>query len=196
MRGRISVGGVVVGAACGPLPSVDLRSAGEGLYARAVAAPPFSGPRSRGNVEACNTKPHQRGFALLVLKTPRIGPGTGGTTTALLHTTVACHACACHLGAGVGGLGCGRRPPFAVASTCAREHRVDGSTRAGQIRCPASVGPENVPRATCPRATSARTTRRATATRQKRTLVSMASCIAGRVKRSGVTDVSADSPCS
>jgi hypothetical protein len=144
----------------GPKRSVDFRSACPGFDARATAAPPYCGPRSRGTVADCNARPRQHGFALDASGTPRMGPAPGGTTAALLPLSVACHAFACHTGAGAGGLGYGRRPPFAVFPTCTREHGVDGATPAGPIRCPASVGPENVPRAACPRCTLAGTSRR------------------------------------
>jgi hypothetical protein len=144
----------------GPKRSVDVRFACPGFDARAAAAPPFSGPRSRGSVEACNPLPRQHRFALQSTRTPRMGPAPRGTTAALLPLSAACHAFACHSGSGAGGLGYGRRPPFAVSPTCTREHGVDGTTPAGHRRCPASVGPENVPRATCPRATLVHPSRR------------------------------------
>ncbi len=157
-------------------------SACEGLHARAAAAPPGSGPRSRGTVEARNANPHQNGFAMHWLRTPRMGPAPGGTTATLLRTSVTCHAFACP-GAGAGGLGYGRRPPFAVSSTCTRGHGVDGATRARHRECPASAGPENVPRATCPFATSACTTARTAATGPKAVLHTASAFRISRVAR-------------
>ena len=84
-----------------PRLSVSVRSACPGFHARATAAPPFSGPRSRGNVVTCKPMPRQRGFALDASGTPRMGPAPGGTTAALLPLSVACYACACcHSSAG------------------------------------------------------------------------------------------------
>ena len=40
---------------------------------------------------------------------PRMVPAPGGTTTALMHPGMTCHAFAWHVGAGAGGLGHGRR---------------------------------------------------------------------------------------
>ena len=80
---------------------MSVRSACPGFHARATAAPPFSGPRSRGNVVTCKPMPRQRGFALDASGTPRMGPAPGGTTAALLPLSVACYACACcHSSAG------------------------------------------------------------------------------------------------
>ncbi len=94
---------------CGPLRTVDVVLACRRRGGRATAAPPFSVPRSRGTVANCNAQPRQHSFARLALRTSRIGPAPGGTTAALLHPQVACHAVPCHPGVGAGGLGYGRR---------------------------------------------------------------------------------------
>ena len=114
MPGRTEMKRVVWGgegwSAFGSKLPVHSRSAGQRLDARAAAAPPFSGPRSRGTLAACNAQPHQHRCALQSLRGPRMGPAPRGTTAPLLHLTVACDAFACHPGAGAGGLGYGRRP--------------------------------------------------------------------------------------
>ncbi len=116
-----------------------------------VLRPTLAGHRRKPPSEA----PSTRDLRCPRWQTPRMGPTPGGTTATLLHTALACNAIACRSGAGAGGLGYGRRPPFAVSSTFARDHGIDGAALAGRQRCPASVGPENVPQATCSRSTSA-----------------------------------------
>ncbi len=114
-------------------------------FPRAVAAPPFSGPRSRGTTEVHLGQPRQHRPSTRTARTPRMGPAPGGTTTALLPPMVTGDAQGCHLVAGAGGSGCGRRP----------HSRCPGSSRAwlalmelravAHIRCPASVGRRTYP---------------------------------------------------
>jgi hypothetical protein len=119
-------------------------SACRGRGARAAAAPPFSGPRSRATVVPCDGRRHQHRGALPASWRPRMGPAPGGTTTALLHPSVAYHAFACRPGAGAGGSGYGRRPHSRWPQPV-HERTVLTAQRAGRARCPASVG-----RRTCP----------------------------------------------
>ena len=126
-------------------PSVRTSPACQRLCPRAAAAPPFSGPRSRGTTEAhhCRLRHHQPGSRRA--RTPRMGPAPGGTTTALLQPMVAGEEQACHPVAGAGGSGYGRRP----------HSRCPGSSRAwlalmalrcaDPIGCPASVGRRTYP---------------------------------------------------
>jgi hypothetical protein len=81
-RGRVARG-------CQRNPAVRAGSAPQRLRARAVAAPPFSGPRSRGATQAHNGQPRQRDPGARRAMTPRMGPPPGGTTTALLQPTLA-----------------------------------------------------------------------------------------------------------
>ena len=115
------------------------------LRTRAVAAPPFSGPRSRGTTEVHNGPPRHHHPSAPRARTPRMGPAPGGTTTALLRPLVAGPAQGCHPVAGAGGSGYGRRP----------HSRCPGSWRAwlalmelravDPIGCPASVGRRTYP---------------------------------------------------
>jgi hypothetical protein len=96
-----------------PSPGVSvrvLRPAGHCGHARPAAAPPCSGPRSRGTVADCDGQPRQHRGELDAWRGPRMGPAPGGTTTALLQLSVAGHAFACHRRFEAGGLGYGRRP--------------------------------------------------------------------------------------
>jgi hypothetical protein len=121
-------------------PSVRAGPAHQRLRPRAAAAPPFSGPRSRGATQAHNGQPRHHGPSAPRAMTPRMGPAPGGTTTALLQPKVARHVSGRHWGAGAGGSGYGRRP----------HSRCHGSLRAwpalmalravDPIGCPASVG--------------------------------------------------------
>ena len=77
---------------------------------------------------------------------PRMVPAPGGTTTALMHPGMTCHAFAWHAGAGGRWLGARAQAPFAVAATIARTDGVDGATPANRTGCPACVG-----RRTCPK---------------------------------------------
>ena len=88
---------------------VRLRSACRRSGGRAAAVPPFSGPRSRAAVADCNPQPHHHRGAL------QPWGATANRACARGHhhrpdaSGVACHAVACHPGAGAGGLGYGRR---------------------------------------------------------------------------------------
>ncbi len=124
--------------------------------------------------------------------TPRMGPPPGGTTTALLQPTVARHAQGCLCGAGAGGSGYGRRPH----SRCHGPSRAWTALMAlramDPIGCPASVGRRTYPGPPALARTLA--VRAATNTRfwpqagpSQRRLVS---CVAGRAKRGGATDMS------
>ncbi len=126
-------------------PSVRAGPALQRLRARAVAAPPFSGPRSRGATQARNGQPRQHDPSARRAMTPRMGPPPGGTTTALLEPTVARHVSGRHLGAWAGGLGYGRRPhsrcpdPFRAWTALMALRAVD------PIGYPASVGRKTYP---------------------------------------------------
>jgi hypothetical protein len=89
--------------------SVRARSACRRRGARAAAVPPFSGPRSRATVDACNPQPLQHRSAL------QPWGATANRACARGHhhrpdaSGLACHAVACHPGTGAGGSGYGRR---------------------------------------------------------------------------------------
>jgi hypothetical protein len=78
-------------------------------FPRAVAAPPFSGPRSRGTTAARNAQLHQHQPSAGTARTPRMVPAPGGTTTALLPPTVTVDAQGRTPAARAGGSGYGRR---------------------------------------------------------------------------------------
>ena len=115
------------------------------LCPRAVAAPPFSGPRSRGTTEVRNGQRHQHQPSARRARTPRMGPAPGGTTTALCNDRWRGTTRRTTGGAWAGGSGCGRRP----------HSRCPGSSRAwlvlmalraaDHIGCPASVGRRTYP---------------------------------------------------
>ncbi len=115
------------------------------LHPRAVAAPPFSGPRSRGTTGARNPQPRHHRPSSARARTPRMGPAPGGTTTALLQPMVTGDAQGCPSVARAGGSGYGRR----THSRCPGSSRawlVLTEIRAGHhIRCPASVGRRTYP---------------------------------------------------
>jgi hypothetical protein len=106
---------------------------------RALAAPPFSGPRSRGTTENGQGERHQHQPSSRTARTPRMGPAPGGTTTALC-TGLACHVLACHLCAGAGGSGCGRRPHSRCPGSCPAWLVLMAPRVAHHLECPASVG--------------------------------------------------------
>jgi hypothetical protein len=112
---------------------------------RALAAPPFSGPRSRGTPENGTGQRHQCKPGSRAARTPRMGPAPGGTTTALC-TEVACQVLACHPCAGAGGLGCGRRPHSRCPGSCQAWLLLMEPLSASRLGCPASVGRRTHPR--------------------------------------------------
>ncbi len=126
-------------------PAVRASPAHMRLRPRAVAAPPFSGPRSRGTTEAHNAQPRHHGPSARRARTPRMGPAPGGTTTALLPPVVAGAAQGCTPVARAGGSGYGRRTHSRCpGSSCA--WLVLMELRAVEhIRCSASVGRRTYP---------------------------------------------------
>jgi hypothetical protein len=109
-------------------------------FPRAVAAPPFSGPRSRGTTAARNAQLHQHPPSAPTARTPRMVPAPGGTTTALLPPTVTVDAQGCTSAAWAGGSGYGRRSH----SRCPGSLRAWLELMAPRLvvhnACPASVG--------------------------------------------------------
>ncbi len=112
---------------------------------RSMAAPPFSGPRSRGATTAHHVQPHHHRPSAGRARTPRMGPPPGGTTTALCNDRWRGTTRRTTGGARAGGSGYGRRS----------HSRCPGSSRAwlalmelravDHIRCPASVGRRTYP---------------------------------------------------
>ena len=96
---------------------VEMNSDCLGCGGRAVAVPPFSGPRSRSTAEDREGQPHLHRGALDPWGQPRMGPAPGDTTTTLQAPTVAWHANARSDGSMVGGSGVRAQAPFAVAPT-------------------------------------------------------------------------------
>ena len=114
-------------------------------FPRAMPVPPFSGPRSRGATEVHNGLPRHHRPSSRTARTPRMGPPTGGTTTALLPPTVAGHELACHQVAGAGGSGYGRRP-HSRCPGCLHAWLVLMALRVvDHSWCPASVGRRTYP---------------------------------------------------
>ena len=111
---------------------------------RAAAAPPFSGPRSRGA-----TRAHRPAASSRPKRATSHDTANGASARGHHHrpaaTEVARHVAGCHCGAGAGGSGYGRRP----------HSRCHGSSRAwtalmalravDPIGCPASVGRRTYP---------------------------------------------------
>jgi hypothetical protein len=114
-------------------------------FPRAVAAPPFSGPRSRGTTAARNAQLHQHQPSASTARTPRMGPAPGGTTTALLPPTVTVDAQGCTPAARAGGSGYGRRSH----SRCPGSFRAWLELMAPRLgvhnACPASVDRRTYP---------------------------------------------------
>jgi hypothetical protein len=130
--------GLVAGAVCAiPAPLRPFR--------RAVAAPPFSGPRSRGSTEAHNAQLHQHQPGAPRARTPRMGPAPGGTTTALLPPMVTVDAQGCTSVARAGGSGYGRRSHSRCPGSCRAWLELMAPRLVVHIGCPASVD-----RRTCP----------------------------------------------
>ncbi len=112
---------------------------------RALVAPPFSGPRSRGPTDAHHGQPRHHQPSTRRARTPRMGPAPGGTTTALCndrwrgttrHTTD---------GARAGGSGCGRRPHSRCPGPSPAWLVLMAPRAAVHIGCPASVGRRTYP---------------------------------------------------
>jgi hypothetical protein len=114
-------------------------------FPRAVAAPPFSGPRSRIATEAHHAQPRHHQPSAPRARTPRMGPAPGGTTTALLPPVVAGDAQGCHPVAWAGGSGYGRRPHSRCPGSWRAWTALMALRAAERIGFPASVG-----RRTCP----------------------------------------------
>ena len=126
-------------------PSVRAGPAPQRLRPRAVAAPPFSGPRSRGATQAHNGQPRHHDPSARRARTPRMGPPPGGTTTALLQPTVARHEQGCHWGAGAGGSGYGRRPHSRCPGSLRAWTALMALRAVDHDGCPASVGRRTYP---------------------------------------------------
>ncbi len=178
-RGRVARG-------CQRNPAVRAGSAPQRLRARAVAAPPFSGPRSRGATQAHNGQPRQHDPGARRAMTPRMGSPPGGTITALLQPTLARHEQGCNWRAGAGGSGYERRP----------HSRCHGSSRAwlelmaplamDPIGCPASVGRRTYPGPPALARRMGCVQRRAAPKGRKRVLPSAGSFHASRVAHGAV----------
>jgi hypothetical protein len=89
--------------------SVRARSTSRRRGGRAAAVPPFSGPRSRATVDACDAQPHQQRCALQPWGATANGTCAQGHHHRPDASRVACHAFACHPRARADGLGQGRR---------------------------------------------------------------------------------------
>jgi hypothetical protein len=114
-------------------------------FPRAVAAPPFSGPRSRRTTAARNAQLHQHQPSASTARTPRMVPPPGGTTTALLPPTVTVDALGCTPAARAGGSGYGRRSHSRCPGTCRAWLVLMAPRRVGHIGCPASVDRRTYP---------------------------------------------------
>ncbi len=150
-------------------PAVRANSAHIRLRPRAVEAPPFSGPRSRGTTEVHNRQKRHHHPSAARARTPRMGPAPGGTTTALLPPVVAGAAQGCHVVARAGGSGYGRRthsrcPGPSCAWLALMELRA-----VGHLRRPASVGRRTYPGPSALAAEQAGAQRRTLACAQRRT---------------------------
>ncbi len=126
-------------------PSVRAGPAHQQLRARAVAAPPFSSPRSRGVTQARNGQPRHHDPSALRAMTPRMGPPPGGTTTALLQPPVSRHEQGCYSGAGAGGSGYGRRPHWRGPGSLGAWTALLVLRAVDTNGCPASVGRRTYP---------------------------------------------------
>jgi len=106
--------------------------------------PPFSGPRSRAAVAACNPQPHRHRCALQPWGATANRACARGHHHRPVHPGGMPRLC---MPPGCQGrwLGARAQAPFAVAATSARTDAVDGATPANRTRCPASVGRSNAP---------------------------------------------------
>jgi hypothetical protein len=114
-------------------------------FPRAVAAPPFSGPRSRGTTAARNAQLHQHQPSAATARTPRMGPAPGGTTTALLPPTVTGDAPGCTPAARAGGSGYGRRSHSRCPGPCRAWLELMAPRLVVHIGCSASVDRRTYP---------------------------------------------------
>jgi hypothetical protein len=114
-------------------------------FPRAVAAPPFSGPRSRGGTEAHHAQPRHHPPSAESARTPRMGPAPGGTTTALLPPMVTVDAPGCTPVVKAGGSGYGRRSHSRCPGPCCAWLALMAPRLVVHIGCPASVDRRTYP---------------------------------------------------
>jgi hypothetical protein len=114
-------------------------------FPRAVVAPPFSGPRSRGSTEARDGSPRHRRPSAARARTPRMGPAPGGTTTALLPPMVTGAVQGNRPVARAGGSGYGRRSHSRCPGSFRARLALMALRCTGRIECPASVDRRTYP---------------------------------------------------
>ena len=115
------------------------------LCPRAVAAPPFSGPRSRGTTEVHNGSPRHHQPSPPRARTPRMGPAPGGTTIALCNDRWRGTTRRTTDGARAGGSGYGRRSHSRCPGPLRAWLALMELRFANRIGCPASVDRRTYP---------------------------------------------------